>query len=285
MTKIALLTFAFTMFFVNPALAEEASNPYMDCATMKPTAEKVSSAKAAFVLGKTAYEEGRFDDSLFFFKEAYRHDCSVEMLVHHIGMIYESQKKYEEALVAYQAYIERSKDRKDALVVETVGKISVLQGFLSAKNPPNDQTSTGDPSPVPSKPVKAKTRLSDIKLDEAPTEPKTSSKWAPITTTVVGGIATVVGLGVYLDGVFERRRIEDQCSNYTCQDADLTKQGNSARERVKIGSIVAISGIAVTAAGVTWLVLGSQEHPEKPVASIQSWVSPSGGGIAYRSTF
>lgn len=133
-------------------------------------------AKAHFITGRSYYDQGRFEDALKEFEEAYRISKRVGFL-YNIGVCDEKLGKDEEALAAFQGYLGSVTDE---------GERAEVQGHIDALKAKHAAPVITTPTPTPtSAPTPTPTRTSE--------KPVWKKGWF---WGVVGGAVVVVAVGV-----------------------------------------------------------------------------------------
>lgn len=114
-----------------------------DAATPPPARE--SEARALFEAGRTAYDNGHFEDALERFRESYELSGRAGLLFN-VGAAAERLQRQDEALAAYEAYLEAQPDAPNAANVRA--RVDILRRAIAerAQEPPEE---TGDdPGPM-----------------------------------------------------------------------------------------------------------------------------------------
>lgn len=284
MTKIIVhFTIAFVTLFTTAIASAE--DDYTVCNRAETSEAEIGKAKKKFLEGTSAYKSGNYIGAIALWKEAYILDCTASLLLRHISRAYRELKEYPLALQALDAYTlhpQSTAPNEDQKILKE--EREVILSHL-----PKQET-----VPVPEAPKQEapKPVVNVISLPRA--NPKSDyppikffkEHPVPLSLTAAGGTIMLVGGFLYLSGVGEKNRVDDQCPNRNCPTDSLTEQGNDARSRAKTGLVIGLLGTAIAATGATWLVMDLNKSSEKPaIARIQPWIGPKNGGITYQGTF
>ena len=277
------------------------THPYVEC-TVHPSESDVTAAKGAFQAGTVSFNEADYDRAILYWEDAYRRDCTATLLLHHLGRAYEGSGNLEQAVIALRTFIERSPESPERAQIQRrievfEQKIAEEKQQAAAAQPnktPATQPTAGVPSNQPGNgPVS----------NGPPPQGETAHKplpWGPIVVMAGGGVTAIVGTLVYLKGHSDITNVENYrdpktgtqpCKNHTgntCPPA-LAQQGNAARSRATVGTIVGISGLAIAGAGVAWLLLdskGSQQSAKQFEApAVTPWLGVGTAGLAWQGQF
>ncbi len=266
---------------------------------MRPSDSDITAAKGAFQAGTVSFSEADYDRAILYWEDAYRRDCTATLLLQHLGRAYEGAGNLEQAIIALRTFIERSPESPERAQVQR--RIEVFEQKLAedkqkvatspARPAATTQPGQGAPSsqqgssPPPAQPP-------------ASSESKSNFPWGPAITIAAGGVAAAVGTIVFIGA---RQKIND-VENYTvngtkpCKDhnsgacpADQASQGNDARTRATIGSIVGIGGVAIAGAGVVWLILDSKGDSKSALdmrtPKFSPWVGQNTAGLVWQGAF
>lgn len=106
------------------------------------TAADDKEARDLFRLGKQAFDEGRYERALKYFKDAYELSGRAA-LQYNIGSVLDRLRRDREAVEAYKSYLAQTPDATNRAVVEE--RIQIIEGALARAEPPP----AAPPEPVP----------------------------------------------------------------------------------------------------------------------------------------
>lgn len=175
-------------------------------------------ARDLFKLGKQAFDEGRFERALMYFKDAYVLSRRAALLSN-IGSALDRLRRDDEALEAYKSYLEQVPDAPNRAFVEE--RVRVIEAARPKAAPPSAATEPAahaaqDSSPAPlivaptpeqtaqaapaiqPKPVPMTAAVSDDSKSDSPS--LTSRWWFWAGIGAVAAAAVVVGVSVGSSG-------------------------------------------------------------------------------------
>lgn len=276
------------------------THAYPEC-TVRPSDSDVTAAKGAFQAGTVSFNEADYDRAILYWEDAYRRDCTATLLLQHLGRAYEGAGNLEQAIIALRTFIERSPESPERAQVQRrieafEQKLAEDKQKASATPPPPIATAQPGPGAPSSQPGSS----------SPPAQPPSSSEgkggfpWGPAITIAAGGVAAAVGTVVFIGA---RQKISDvenytdpktgakPCANHSggACPADQASQGNDARTRATIGTVVGIGGLAVAGAGVVWLILDSKSDSksalEMRTPKFSPWVGQNSAGLVWQGAF
>lgn len=192
---------------------------------LPPVARAAPADDAAeqFDQAELLYREGRYDEAIAILREliaAYPEP----ILRFNLGRAYESAGRLEEAIDAYERYLEASPDAPDRVDVE--GRIGRLQTQLAAQEPePEPEPDPEPPSPPPDKPI-----------------------IAPWVLAGVGGAGLALGVTF---GSLSRARSNEARDAQTDQ-VRATAALDEARRFATVANVSLAVGGALAVAGLAW---------------------------------
>lgn len=235
------------------SLAQESNlEPTHEVRTEKRDAE----ARALFAAGKSAFEDGRYDDALLEFKRAYERSGRPELL-YNVGLAAMELKRDEEALVALQSFVAAVPEAKTLEYARL--RIELLQARIAQRNAsaaPSSETSINAPKPA----------IPTLSHDVPRRRPYT---W------VAGGISVALGataLGVGLKAQRDYSDLRRACrvdGEAICTRARVDDEGLE-RRALATNLLAAGAGVAL-AAGI---VLFFYEGRERPGATVSARIGP-----------
>lgn len=230
-----------------PALAHAEDEPktYPEC-TKAPTDAETAAAKGAYQAGNASFDEADYPRALTYWEDAYRRDCTANLLLKNLARAYELYGQKRQAVVALETFIVREPGSPDKEQIQR--RIEVLKKQIAAeKSAPVAPTAI---APVPTSST----------TPEQPIEPTQSASSSgsrsvvPLIVVAGGAVATIVGTVVYVKANSDVKDFETQCPNNDCGAGNdqLASDGNSALNRRTVGAVVAGVGVAAIAGGLIW---------------------------------
>ena len=277
------------------------THAYPEC-TLRPSDSDVTAAKGAFQAGTVSFNEADYDRALLYWEDAYRRDCTATLLLQHLGRAYEGAGNLEQAVIALRTFIERSPESTERAQVQR--RIDVFEQKIAedkrkaAANTPKPPSAGQPVAGVPS----SQQGNGSAPPPNAPVETRKSFPWGPVALIAGGGVATAIGGLVFFKARSDISDVEnswvtiDGVRTQPCKDhgnracpTNLASQGNDARKRATVGTVVGISGLAIAGAGVVWLVLDSKHSQssalelERP--ALTPWFGQNSAGFAWQGSF
>jgi tetratricopeptide (TPR) repeat protein len=236
-----------------PALAHAEDEPkaYPEC-TKAPTDAETAAAKGAYQAGNASFDEADYPRAITYWEDAYRRDCTANLLLKNLARAYELYGQKRQAVVALETFLVREPGSGDKEQIQR--RIEVLKKQIAAEKSapavtPNAQT-TGPVTPVnePAQPV------------EQPTGHTGKRPILPLFVVGGGAVLTVVGLVVYskaakdVDNYKALCAFSDADGQYHCGSGndEVANQANAAQNRKVVGGVVAGVGVAAIAGGLIW---------------------------------
>ncbi|HKU42181.1 MAG TPA: hypothetical protein VJR89_28680 [Polyangiales bacterium] len=167
------------------------------------TASDDQEARDLFKLGKQAFDEGRFERALKYFKDAYELSHRAALLSN-IGTVLDRLRRDEEALQAYKSYLEQVPDAANRSLVEE--RVRVIEAAMQRSAEPQPEAA---PSPVPTPEQTAQAELARTPPPNALAEPQAKPQDSPSITSrwwfwaglgTVAAAAVVVGVAANSGG-------------------------------------------------------------------------------------
>jgi tetratricopeptide (TPR) repeat protein len=248
-------------------VAKGETKPYPEC-TRDPTEGDVGAAKGAFQAGQASFNEADYDRAIFYWEDAFRRDCTANALLMNLARAYELQGNKPQAVIALETFLARQPDSSQR--DQITRRIDVLNNQIEqdkqhAQVQPNPQTTT-QANPQTTQPTQ--TPPPDQGGTTEP-EPTSSGSRSIVPLVVAGGgvVIGVVGAVLYFPAKSDIDRLRGLCETTPdgktlCSDqpggpsgAQLAQEGNSARSKATLGSILGIGGAAIAVGGVVWYFL------------------------------
>lgn len=182
----------------------------------RPAAVDDQEARDLFRLGTQAFDEGRFERALKYFKDAYELSGRAQ-LQYDIGSVLDRLRRDREAIEAYRSYLAQTPDANNRSAVEE--RIRLLEDALAKSQPPAApaltpiaQDQLPDPNhsepatasaapPSPAVPTPAETARAAAPVEPAPTATPPTAAGAATADTAPGITSrwwfwTAIGAGV-----------------------------------------------------------------------------------------
>jgi len=233
-----------------PALAhaEDEPKPYPEC-TKAPSDAETAAAKGAYQAGNASFDEADYPRAITYWEDAYRRDCTANLLLKNLARAYELYGQKRQAVVALETYLVREPTTGDKDQIQR--RIEVLKKQIAAeKAAPPPTTGTTPPVTPVVPPTTAPTHP-----EPAPTAHTGKRPIAPLIVVGAGGVLLIVGAVVYAGGAKDVTHYEGICPNHQCTGANATADqdaANKARTKKITGGVVAGVGAAAVAGGLIW---------------------------------
>ncbi|HEX7603524.1 MAG TPA: hypothetical protein VF316_18020, partial [Polyangiaceae bacterium] len=259
----------------------------------KLTAAQENSAHAAFTLGNDAFQVSDYPKAIELFKDAYKRDCSKQILLDYIARAYEAKGEKAEAINALETYLKRNPKADDADQVKK--RIENLKAALAAQNAPPTATGTGTGSAPTS--TGTSTSPTATGTSTAPVPPPSGGhSITPWIVTGAGGALTITGVILLVVGQGKVSASKLGCTNgvTNCTPPDLTPVSDGSRNRQtlnnsgtalsNVGIIVGVVGVAAVGGGLLWHFL--EPTDAKPAAAkLIPEMSPNYAGLSLSGAF
>jgi tetratricopeptide (TPR) repeat protein len=208
-------------------------------------------ARSLFEAGSVAFEEGRFENAMSYFRQA--HSLSHRpALLYNIAMTADRLRHDEEALEAYRAYLEAVPDAPQRASV--VARIDILEQAIASR------------APAATLPAS----------EPAPPAPRSSDPIVPITLLAGGLVVGAIGGGLLAGSALDVASIEGAARGTAWQSV-MEAYGRWESLAIAGGVLVGV-GAAVALAGAVWLGVGTNE--DGPRSSVE--VAFGLGSVAVR---
>jgi len=265
-----------------PALAHAEDEPkaYPEC-IKAPTDAETAAAKGAYQAGNASFDEADYPRAITYWEDAYRRDCTANLLLKNLARAYELYGQKRQAVVALETFLVREPSTADKEQIQR--RIEVLKKQIASEKavpvavapPPAATPAATPPQPPP----------------ETDT-PQGKRSIVPLIVAGAGGVALIVGVGVFSKAAKDLSHYEDLCPNRDCGDgagaAENKAAGNEARNRKVWGGVVTGVGAATLAGGLIWYFVqprhtSSTATLRKPLVS--PTVAPGFAGVALSGAF
>ena len=268
---------------VTPALAHAEDEPkaYQECIKV-PTEAETAAAKGAYQAGNASFDEADYPRAITYWEDAYRRDCTANLLLKNLARAYELYGQKRQAVVALETFLMREPNTGDKEQIQR--RIEVLKKQIAAEKTVPVAAAPAPAAAPPATPEPA--RESDA---------QGSRSIVPLIVAGAGGVITIVGIGVYAKGAKDYNHYADLCpenggtQNCTGDDAKANQDaGNDARTRKVIGGVVTGVGAATLAGGLIWYFVQPRHGANsatlrKPLVSPA--VAPGFAGVALSGAF
>jgi tetratricopeptide (TPR) repeat protein len=255
------LTAAFVLSFGLTARAEEVK-PYPPC-TQQPTDPDANGARAAFQAGTVSFNEADYPRAILYWEDAYRRDCTADVILFNLARAYELNGQKRQALLALETFLEREPNSTEK--PQILRRIEVLKKAIEAEPAPQPAPvqSTTAPPPQPA-------------AQEQPPPPrkegaiKTGGKPVfPLIIVGVGGVILIVGSIAYLGASADVNEFASHCKypdeRKGCPDNELD-EAEDARKRQQSAGIFTLVSLPIIATGAIWYAVAPRSTASARVA-------------------
>jgi hypothetical protein len=291
MRKHLCLWLVGSLLALTPALAHAEDEPkaYPEC-TKTPTDAETAAAKGAYQAGNASFDEADYPRALTYWEDAYRRDCTANLLLKNLARAYELYGQKRQAVVALETFLVREPNSPDKEQIQR--RIEVLKKQIAAEKAPPVAPAAPPPVVVPK-----------VSAPAAPPAPEAHPGKRPIWPIFVasgGGVALIVGLGVFGAAAKDVKDFEKKCPNRVCPErtaasppgtpsqAQLIDQGNSARGRETTGGVIAGVGAVALTGGLIWYFAEPREAAATGTLlrpRVTPTVTPGFAGLALSGAF
>ena len=286
-----------TLFVPALAHAEDEPKPYPEC-TKAPNESETAAAKGAYQAGNASFDEADYPRAITYWEDAYRRDCTANLLLKNLARAYELYGQKRQAVVALETFLVREPNSGDREQIQR--RIEVLKKQIAAEKPtPTPPAGTGaqPPPPTGTQPPPPPPVTNEPAHDDAHPGKRPI---APLIVAGSGGVIFLVGLVMYGSASKDVNHYESICPNRSCPRTvpppapDPEQQKNidaaeSARKRLVTGGVVTGLGAATAAGGLIWYFLSPRSgatttatlaHPRVDPA-----VTPGFAGVSLSGAF
>lgn len=254
------------LFFVAGVLATPALALAQDAAVESPPTDssRDEEARALFEAGRTAFEAGRFSDALAHFEHSYELSAR-HVLLFSIGICHDRLRQDEEALEAFETYLELVPDAANA--AEVSGRIDVLRRAIAERRP-------AEPAP-------------EETVDPAPAvhTPRPARAFEPIGSSILAGLALVAGglsIGFWVDASDRYAALERGCFALRGRCTDEEIAGSGIETGVTVTNALLVTSLVLGAAAVVVLVLEIPTGAGPATEAVALRVGPTSIGLTGR---
>jgi len=272
---------------VVPALAHAEDEPkaYPEC-IKAPTDSETAAAKGAYQAGNASFDEADYPRAITYWEDAYRRDCTANLLLKNLARAYELYGQKRQAVVALETFLVRESSPPDKEQIQR--RIEVLKKQIASEKA----------VPVAVAPAQPPAAAVATQPQPAP-EPEAHGGKRSIVPLIVagaGGVVFIVGAAVYSKGAKDVNHYAELCPEAngklecgTGPDAVANMEaGNDARTRKTVGGVVAAVGAATIAGGLIWYFVQPRSAArtgtlQRPLVSPA--VAPGFAGLALSGAF
>lgn len=272
-----------------PALAHAEDEPkaYPEC-TKAPTDAETAAAKGAYQAGNASFDEADYPRAITYWEDAYRRDCTANLLLKNLARAYELYGQKRQAVVALETFLVREPGSPDKEQIQR--RIEVLKKQIAAeKSAPAVATTT---VPPPSSAAQPSEQPQPVEASTAH-----SGKRPILPLFVAGGglVMGVVGVVVYTKAAKDVDDYKALCpvddnGQFNCGAGkdDIASKANGAQNRRVVGGVLAGVGAAALIGGVIWYFV--QPSEAETVGSLRKprvtpAVTPGFAGVALSGAF
>jgi len=270
---------------VAPTLAHAEDEPkaYPEC-LKAPTEAETAAAKGAYQAGNASFDEADYPRAITYWEDAYRRDCTANLLLKNLARAYELYGQKRQAVVALETFLVREPNTADKEQIQR--RIEVLKKQIAAEKatPATAAAPVPPPAAAAAPPTQPAAEVSDT--------PQGKRSIVPLIVAGAGGVVLIVGASLYGKASKDLTHYENLCPNRDCGDgaeaAANKEAGNEARTRKIWGGVVTGVGAATLAGGLIWYFVQprhatSSAGLHKPLVSPA--VAPGFAGIALSGAF
>jgi tetratricopeptide (TPR) repeat protein len=249
-----------TVFAPALAHAEDEPKPYPEC-TKAPSDAETAAAKGAYQAGNASFDEADYPRAITYWEDAYRRDCTANLLLKNLARAYELYGQKRQAVVALETFLVREPASGDKDQIQR--RIEVLKKQIADEKAAPPAAATQPVAPV-------------VPVANPATQPQSPSEAhngkrsiVPLFVAGAGGVITVVGLAVFIPASSKVSDFEKQCPGHTCtptgpmdnqaeKDAaqaaanKLAADAESARKKKIAGGVIIGVGAATLVGGLIW---------------------------------
>jgi tetratricopeptide (TPR) repeat protein len=224
----------------------------------------MSEARALFLAGRVAFDEGRFETAIKYFEASYE-QSKRPALLYNIGQCFDRLQRAAQALAAFERYLALAPDADNRALVEA--RVQVLRAAVAeqARQAPVSATEPAAPS-APEAP----------RSDAPPTHSASAQHWSLAPSLTLGAGALVALTGGVLMIVAQGQGTDVEHAKLGSRYEALRADMRAAERQWLAGEVLLGVGAAAASAGLIWLLLKRpREHATTRVA-----LSPTALSIA-----
>jgi len=268
------------------AHAEDEPKAYPEC-IKTPTDNETSAAKGAYQAGNASFDEADYPRAITYWEDAYRRDCTANLLLKNLARAYELYGQKRQAVVALETFLVREPSSGDKEQIQR--RIEVLKKQIAAEKTVPVATGTAQPA-LTAAPANDNPEPQPAPDADAHAGGKRSI--APLIVAGAGGVVLVVGAVLYAKGAKDVNRYESLCPEHDCGNGTEAtanaSAANDARSKKTLGGVVAGVGAVALAGGLIWYFV----QPRSAVTTgtllkprVSPAVTPGFAGLALSGAF
>lgn len=215
-----------------------------------PSLEAVQAAKNAFHEGEKAFQEAAYSRAIELWSAAYSKDCTAHALLLNLATAHELHHHPRQAIHALRLFNRRKP--QSPYVEPNFKRIIRLEDQITKSIQEQEATE---------KLRLQITATNDSAPGAGPIVSPSGPKVLPIALMGGGVLTALAGLGIYLEASGTEKKAQEACNGdrSRCEDFEAVLLGDSARQRVNLGGLLAAGGTAVAGLGLLWHWLGSDD--------------------------
>jgi tetratricopeptide (TPR) repeat protein len=271
-----------------PALAHAEDEPktYPEC-TKTPTDAETAAAKGAYQAGNASFDEADYPRAITYWEDAYRRDCTANLLLKNLARAYELYGQKRQAVVALETFLVREPNSGDKEQIQR--RIEVLKKQITA-----ERATPVAPPVLPGTVTPATPNQPSGETQPNPANETGKRSAVPLIVAGAGGAVLLIGLGVYIPAAKDMNDAEAICPNRHCDGPDAAankataEKGDNARKKAIAGSVITGVGAVGVVGGLIWYFA----QPRKAVTTgtlldphVAPAVSPGFAGLSLSGAF
>lgn len=251
-----------------PAFAQKAGKE--PPASTRERNDEVSEARALFMAGRSAFDEGRYEAALKYFQTSYEQSHHAALL-YNVGQCYDRLRRDEEAIAAFERYLSEENDADNRAPVEA--RVRALREIVAAR-----QAAARETPEVVAPSTTAAPRDNAPKEDTpAPGTAGEQHRWlGPTLTMGAGAAAGIVGAVLMVLGNNHNTDVENAKAGSQYRDAQ--DDADRAGRQWIAGQVTLGVGAAALVGGLTWWLVQRRGTQDRVAVSL----SPTSVGLRGR---
>ena len=178
-------------------------------ASRRRRTSETAAAKGAYQAGNASFDEADYPRAITYWEDAYRRDCTANLLLKNLARAYELYGQKRQAVVALETFLVREPSTADKEQIQR--RIEVLKKQIAS-----EKAVPVAVSPAPPAAAAATTQPQPRKQNGA--QPGKRSI-VPLIVAGAGGVVLIVGVGVYAKGAKDVNHYEELCPNAIAETA------------------------------------------------------------------
>lgn len=243
---------------------------------------EISEARALFIAGRSAFNEGRYEAAYDYFKRSLELSGR-KLLLFNMAQCLDRLRRDQEALDTFEAYLQEVPNAENRAEVES--RIHILKEAIArqaaAAPPATNEAPLPTDAPAPAASPETASPPSDVEAGITLSSDDGSGApfpIGPVATMAGGGVVAVVGAALMASALGTKSDIAaTQPGERSAQQ--VLDDRSSAEGLFTAGQVMLYGGVAVAAGGLVWLLLDNNDGSETGVALLPS---PTGVSLAGR---